>query len=101
MILVRMCTDAKDWVEAGSALGFPADKSRNWTRYAFSAKWQIKDALVARAQQLDGRIDHQPPGTRWATRNTVSGHGAAALRLAQAPKCRYKGGAWCRCETAA
>ena len=35
MILVRMCSDAKDWVEAGAALGFPPDKSRNWTRYAF------------------------------------------------------------------
>ncbi len=38
MILVRMGTDARDWVDAGAALGFPADKARNWTRYAFAGR---------------------------------------------------------------
>jgi hypothetical protein len=43
MVLVRMCTDAKDWVEAGAALGFPPDKSRNCGSDSLS--WPHHDGL--------------------------------------------------------
>ena len=95
MILVRMCTDASDWVEAGAALGFPPDKSRNWTRYAFSGRWGIKEDLIAAASGVGLRGGE----SEWAVRGTVRGRGAAALDPCQQPRCAPAGeGADCPCR---
>lgn len=97
MILVRMCIDAKDWVAAGAVLGFPPDKSRNWTRYAFSARWRLKNDLIGIADLLNGQLVRQPQGSSWRVRCVISGFGAGALRSAQSPECAIDGGGWCPC----
>lgn len=99
MILVRMCSDANDWVEAGAALGFPADKSRNWTRYAFAARWGMQADLIGAADRTIGPLVHQGRCSRWRLRAPMVGFGACALRRAQAPACIDKGGAWCPCSS--
>ena len=97
MILVRMCSDAKDWVEAGAALGFPPDKSRNWTRYVFAARWALKADLVAAAEHVVRRLPHQPRVTTWHVRGEVNGFGANGLAGAQSPACGHSTGSWCPC----
>lgn len=97
MILVRMCTDAKDWVEAGATLGFPQQKSRNWTRYAFSSRWGLRGDLLAASHALGVKLT-QPNCSSFNRRNPVKGFGAGALQDAQAPKCLNRGGAWCPCN---
>lgn len=98
MVLVRMCTDAKDWVEAGAALGFPPDKARNWSRYAFSAKLAIKDDLVLAAQALEMKLTKESGCASFQRRGRVNGFGSGALKDAQAPRCVNRGGAWCPCD---
>lgn len=99
MILIRMCTDASDWVEAGAALDFPADKSRNWTRYAFSAKWGIKKDLLNAARTLEAKLAMNPDRPTFQRRRQVSGFGFWALKYAQSPPCRDGGDdAWCPCS---
>ncbi len=99
MILVRVCTDARDWVEAGSALGFQADKSRNWTRYAFSSRWGIKYELLAASHALEAKLKTQVNLPSFHHRSPVSGFGSGALKDAQSPQClRQGGGAWCPCH---
>lgn len=98
MILVRICTDAKDWVEAGAPLGFPPDKSRNWTHYAFSTNWGIKEDLLAASHALAPKLAKQPSRRPFPRRSQISGFGARALSGAQAPKCLGQGGeVWCAC----
>lgn len=97
MILVRRCSDVRDWVEAGAALGFPSDKSRNWTRYVFAARWGIKADLLVAAERLSGHVAQQPPHASWCRRAATVGFGAGALRRAQSPECTGVGGAWCPC----
>jgi len=97
MILVRMCTDAKDWAEAGTALGFPANKARNWTRYAFSAKLGLKTDLLSAAQGVELRLANQPVQSCWSFRPSTSGSGAGALKSAQSPECIRSSSAWCPC----
>ena len=99
MILVRMCTDAKDWPEAGAALGFPPDKSRNWTRYAFARRWSLKPELIAAADNLASHNEF-PREQRCQRRGQVRGSGVGALSRAQAPRCTRAGGAWCPCLSA-
>jgi hypothetical protein len=99
MILVRMCTDAKDWPEAGAALGFPPDKSRNWTRYAFAGRWSLKPELIAAADNLASHNEF-PREQRCQRRGQVRGSGVGALSRAQAPRCTRAGGAWCPCLSA-
>lgn len=96
MILVRMCTGATDWPEAGAALGFPPDKSRNWTRYAFSGRWSLKPELIAAADNLASHKEF-PREQRYQRRGEVRGFGVGALSRAQAPRCTRAGGAWCPC----
>lgn len=99
MILVRMCTDVQDWVGAGKALGFPPDKSRNWTRYAFSSKWGIKEALLSASHALEAKLTTQANLPSFHHRGLVSGFGSGALKGAQSPRClRQGGGAWCPCN---
>lgn len=98
MILVRMCSDAKDWVEAGAALGFPPDKSRNWTRYAFAARWNVKADLVKGAYLVAGRLACQSRRRVWQHRAEVRGFGVSGLGQAQAPECVDCGGLWCPCS---
>ncbi|WP_344061631.1 hypothetical protein [Nostocoides vanveenii] len=98
MILVRMCSDAKDWVEAGAALGFPPDKSRNWTRYAFADKWDRKGDLLGAARHLEGHLAHQPSLSRFRHRGDVSGFGPSGLKEAQSPQCKDERGNWCPCR---
>lgn len=97
MILARTCTDAKDWVAAGADLGFPPDKSRNWTRYAFSSKFSIKHELLRSAELLCDALIHQPERASWAVREQVEGFGLPALTWAQAPECAARGYQWCPC----
>ncbi|WP_425607022.1 TniQ family protein [Ornithinimicrobium faecis] len=98
MILARMFTDACDWVAAGRALGFPADKSRNWTRYAFAAKWGIKTDLLDASHALGQKLPKRPRRVSFHRRSQVSGFGSRALADAQSPRCRDQGGsAWCPC----
>lgn len=97
MTLVRMCTDANDWAKAGADLGFPPDKSRNWTRYAFSARWKLKNDLIGVAYLLDGQLVRQPQSSSWRIRRVISGSGAEALRTAQSPECALDGCRWCPC----
>ncbi|KGN37275.1 hypothetical protein N803_14515 [Knoellia subterranea KCTC 19937] len=98
MILVRMCSDAKDWVEAGAALGFPPDKSRNWTRYAFAGKWGMKEALLGAAEPMIQALKSQGARHAWGDRPRISGHGQSALQLAQQPHCHlHQASARCPC----
>lgn len=98
MILVRMCTDAPDWVTAGAALGFPGDKSRNWTRYAFSAKWGMKGDLLIAARTLEVKLGTNRDRPSFHRRSQVSGFGSEALTDAQSPRCLERGGSiWCPC----
>ncbi|WP_048700125.1 hypothetical protein [Nostocoides australiense] len=98
MILVRVCTDACDWVEAGAALGFPADKSRNWTHYAFGANWGIKDDLLAASHALETKLATQANRPSFHHRSQIVGFGSGALKDAQSPRCLDQGGsAWCPC----
>lgn len=97
MILIRMCTDASDWAEVGSALGLPSDKSRNWTRYAFSSRSSVKHALLRSADRLSHVLLDQPQRSRWTTRPRIQGFGVGSLVEAQAPECVGAGGAWCPC----
>ena len=100
MILVRMCTDAKDWVEAGAALGFPPDKSRNWSRYAFSAKLAIKSDLVLAAQALGPKLAKEPGSSTFQCRSQVIGFGSGALQYVESPRCLDQGGTtWCPCAS--
>lgn len=100
MILVRMCTDAKDWVEAGAALGFPPDKSRNWSRYAFSAKLAIKSDLVLAAQALGPKLAKEPGSATFQCRSQVIGFGSGALQYVESPRCLDQGGTtWCPCAS--
>ena len=99
MVLVRMCTDAKGWVEAGAALGFPPDKSRNWSRYAFSAKLAIKADLVLAAQALGAKLAQEPGSVTFQCRSQVNGFGSGALQDVQSPMCLDQGGSeWCPCH---
>lgn len=97
MILVRMCTDARDWVEAGAALGFPADRSRNWSRYVFSERFGLRYALLVSAERLSQALPDQPQRTQWAVRGRIHGFGVGGLGWAQAPDCVRDGDAWCPC----
>lgn len=97
MILVRMCTDAKDWVEAGAALGFPPDKSRNWSRYVFSVEFGLKHALLVSAERLSQALSDQPERSQWASRGMIHGFGVGCLGWAQVPGCGRDGDAWCPC----
>lgn len=97
MILVRMCSDAKDWVEAGATLGLPPDKARNWTRYSFAARWGLQTHLVAAAARVARRLPHQPQGTTWRVRGEINGFGANGLACAQSPPCGHLTGSWCPC----
>ena len=99
MILVRMCTDAKDWVEVGAALRFPPDKSRNWSRYAFSAKLAIKADLVRAAQALGAKLAKESDRVTFQCRSQVNGFGSGALQDVQSPMCLDQGGSdWCPCH---
>jgi hypothetical protein len=99
MVLVRMCTDAKDWVEAGAALGFPPDKSRNWSRYAFAGRWGLKGLLLERAELLGTHLARQPMQSHWSRRPRLVGNGLSAARRAQQPGCNReaKDNHWCPC----
>lgn len=99
MILVRTCADANDWVGAGALLGFPPDKSRNWTHYAFSSKWGIKDDLLTASHALEAKLTTQANLPTFHLRSPVSGFGAGALDGAQSPRCSVQEGrAWCPCN---
>jgi len=98
MILVRMCSDARDWVEAGTALGFPAAKSRNWTRYAFSSLRQMKSELIDSAEQIGLQLDSVAGSNDWSDRSPVVGFGALSLVDAQAPCCGGNQSTWCPCR---
>ena len=99
MILVRMCTDAKDWVEVGAALRFPPDKSRNWSRYAFAGRWGLKGLLLERAELLGAHLARQPMQSHWSRRPRLVGNGLSAARRAQQPGCNReaKDNHWCPC----
>lgn len=98
MVLVRMCTDARDWVDVGAVLGFPADKARNWTRYAFGANWGIKDDLLATSHALETKLATQANRPSFHHRSQIVGFGSGALKDAQSPRCLDQGGsAWCPC----
>lgn len=100
MILVRMCTEAQDWGEAGASLGFPPEKSRNWTRYAFSSKWGMKDDLLAATHALGLKLTNQPGRALFQRRGQVAGFGSRALKDVQAPRCLDQGGTtWCPCAS--
>lgn len=97
MILIRMCTDVTNWVDAGAALGFPADKSRNWTRYAFADRWTLKPDLLTVARQIGRQVAHFGGHGTYRKRPAVQGFGGAAVAEAQSPLCRDDGGDWCPC----
>jgi hypothetical protein len=92
MILIRMCTDVTNWVDAGAALGFPADKSRNWTRYAFADRWTLKPDLLTVARQIGRQVAHFGGHGTYRKRPAVQGFGGAAVAEAQSPLCRDDGG---------
>lgn len=98
MILVRMCTDARDWVEAGAALGFPPDRSRNWTRYSFAAATSLKEELIVAGQRVCGALALQPERCQWRHRGRVIGAAPQGLRSLSAPMCQLEGGLWCPCH---
>jgi hypothetical protein len=100
MILVRTCTEAHDWVAAGAALGFPADKSRNWIRYTFAANWGIKEDLLIAARTLEAKLTRHRDRPSFHRRRQVSGFGLVALKDAQSPTCLDQGGrVWCPCNS--
>lgn len=100
MILVRTCTEAHDWVAAGAALGFPADKSRNWIRYTFAANWGIKEDLLIAARTLEAKLTRHRDRPSFHRRKQVSGFGLVALKDAQSPTCLDQGGrVWCPCNS--
>lgn len=84
MILVRMCTDAKDWVEAGATLGFPQQKSRNWTRYAFSSRWGLRGDLLAASHALGVKLT-QPNCSSFNRRNPVRASAQGLFRTRKPP----------------
>lgn len=99
LILVRMRVDTRGWEEAGAALGFPPDKSRNWTRYAFSGRFGVKEELIAAANRVAKRLPSQPQCSAWLSRNVVRGYGVRSLEFAQSPECAESAGEWCPCST--
>ena len=103
MILIRMCTDVTNWVDAGAALGFPPDKAHNWSRYAFASRWALKRTLLEAAQCLRYELGHQPTRHEWHRRPRLEGNGLAAYRNAQQPGCSRDGigNVWCACAQAA
>lgn len=108
MALVR-AVHGGDWIQAGGELGYPPDKARNWTRYAFSSAFPgLRDALIDTALTLGVLLerDHQQgslPGV-WSDRPSLdaSRYGVTILQPAQTPGCRRDDTdqLWCPCTAA-
>lgn len=98
MILVRMCTDAQDWVTAGAALGFPEDKSHNWTRYVFSGLRGIRSELVECAHTVGLQLEGVAGSLDWGDRSPAVGFGAPSSADIQAPSCGLGLSTWCPCK---
>lgn len=87
MLLVR-AVDGGDWVAAGAALGIPPDKARNWTRYAFSARFgTLRQDLVDTALRAGAALPSAPRSGRWRRRPDIHGYGTTSLTSAQQPPC--------------
>ena len=114
MALVR-AVDPGGWIQAGAALGLPADKARGWTRYAFSeaqfpgqrgdliaAALRLGPLLAARSASLRPQPDRTQPWTQRPHLDPTR-YGVTILHTAQAPDCRRTdaSSAWCPCTASA
>lgn len=99
MVLVRM-HGARTWVDAGTPLGFPATKARDWARYAFAGKFGLRQTLLDVARAAAPLLGSQANLHTWVERPPITGHGLTALADAQNPSCRHaqSGGSWCPCQ---